>query len=218
MSQTNSGNPKPQTHLHTAHILIATMASLISVIGGIYSLKSNFFQEKGAHGKLTGYVRDERLAKPLRLATVEVFDTDDGIVSTLSTDDEGLYTVEDLKEGNYRVKATAPIHAGQVKRVTIQKNRTSTIDFNLTPVEESLPPPITAYPPTSAPEYETVYPDSPPPRRSYPYPSSPPADGNLTPRQPTGRELLVKTGALFLQQMLEKRKKTSTTSNSGKEA
>lgn len=92
------------------------------------------------------------------------------------------------------------MHLSDVKRVTLQKNRTSTIDFNLTPVEEK----------DSPPQVSTYDPDSPPPPRPYrPYPSNLPPDDRLTQRQPTGTELLVKTGALLVQQMLEKKKKAS---------
>lgn len=104
MSDTNFVNPKPPARLHTAHILFATLASMISIVGGVYSLKLTFFQEKGSDGELTGYVRDETLARPLRLATVEVSDADEGIIGTLSTDDNGFYDLKALKEGNYRVK------------------------------------------------------------------------------------------------------------------
>ena len=203
MSDTNFGTPKPPARLHTAHILFATLASIISIVGGVYSLKSTFFQEKGAYGELTGYVRDENLARPLRLATVEVSDANEGVISTLSTNDNGFYALKDLKEGKYRVKASALLHLNQVKNVSIQKNRTSTIDFNLASVEESKPPaaPLPAYPPTNVPEYESSY--TPP----YPQDETVYPDPSVKQRQPTGTELLIKTGAVLVQQMLEKKKK-----------
>ena len=202
MSDTNFVSPKPPARLHTAHILFATLASIISIVGGVYSLRSNFFQGKGASGGLAGVVRDENLARPLRLATLEISDAHEGIVSTLSTDDNGFYALKELKEGKYRVKASASLHESQVKNVSIQKDRTRTIDFNLAPVPENEPEvaPVPAYPPTNVPEYESSLNSvNPPDETAYPNPG-------VTQRQPTGTELLIKTGAVLVQQMLEKKR------------
>lgn len=211
MSQINSANPKPhQTHLHTAHILFATLASVISVVGGVYSLKSNFFQPKASYGELAGVVRDERLARPLRLAALEIYDSGEGLVSASSTDDDGVYTLKNLKEGKYRVKASASLHEEQIKNVHIQEGRTSTIDFNLAPIEEN---PLPAFQPAPAPKYEAdYYPDSPPEYRPR-YDPNLPTDETVTQRQPSGSELLIKTGAVLVQQMLERKRRERTNSD-----
>ena len=194
-------NPKPPARLHTLHVLFATLASIISIVGGVYSLKATFFQGTDAFGQLTGSVRDERLAKPLRLATVEVSDANGDVVGTLSTDDNGAYFLKDLKEGNYQVRASAPLHVSEEKRVSIQKNRASTIDFNLTPIETSEPPPTLVTPPAMP-----VFTSPDIPVRNIPLESAP-ADEGVTQRQPTSTEVLVKAGALLVEQMLEKKKK-----------
>ncbi len=138
MNPPNPGSPKP-SRLHSFNIIVATLASLISVIGGIYSLKVNFFQNTSFGGNLAGIVRDNWLAKPLRLATVEVSDTQGEVLSTLSTNDDGVYELKNLKEGSYRIKTMAPLHEALEKKITIQKNATTTVDFSLTPAQEPTP-------------------------------------------------------------------------------
>lgn len=213
MSDANIRNPNPPARLHTAHIVVATLASIISIVGGVYSLKSNLFQGKSAYGELRGFVRDEKLARPLRLATVEISDAEDQVVSTLSTDENGSYSAEDLKEGNYQVNASASMHASQTKRVNIQKNRTSTIDFILAPIEAPEPPPVpvtgvipAASPVPAYPAYSTQPEGMPSLYYSNP-PTVPVPNESVRQKQPTGTELLIKTGAVLIEQMLQKKKK-----------
>ena len=218
--------PKPQK-LHTLNILVATIASLISIVGGIYSLKTTVFHKESAVSAsrvpvLAGVVRDERLARPLRLASVEVSDDDGQVVGTLSTDDNGAYELKDLGGGTYSVKASAPLHEIQEKKVKIQKNITSTVDFSLIPQEDHTTPQLApsmntlpqppAYHPFSERrpvryrnDYRTGSAD---PYEST-YESASTSDETMTPSQPSKGELLAQAGALLIQQMMEKKKKGS---------
>lgn len=116
-------------------MVIATMAGVISIVGGVYSIRMNFFQADKAFGEISGTVRDERIAKPLRMVPIEIADAQDVIISTLSTDDNGRYFLKQVKEGNYKVKAKAVMHTPQTKTVSVEKNRATTVDFNLIPEE-----------------------------------------------------------------------------------
>jgi len=58
-------------------------------------------------GSISGTVRDPSGAI-ITNATITVTNTADGFVSTATTNHDGLYTVVDLRPGNYRVSADAP--------------------------------------------------------------------------------------------------------------
>ena len=183
---------------------------------------------------LAGVVRDERLAKPLRLATVEVSDPNNQIVSTLSTDDNGAYEIKKLEEGVYFVRASAPLHENLEKKVKILKDATSTVDFSLNVGPELPTLPKAPQPPEipqadTLPTYQTYQAPKPPqyptyqrrhPSENYyeggsspygyrsPYGEGiPEENGSLTQQQPTKTDLLAKAGAVLIQQMLAERKK-----------
>lgn len=129
---TNTPPKAPNAHLHAMNLIVALLAGVISITGGIYSLKNNLFSGP-AYGSLQGIVRDERIARPLKLASVEISDLAGAVVNTATTDDDGHYLIESLKTGNYVVKFTAPIHKVETKTIKIEKNLTSSINVELVP-------------------------------------------------------------------------------------
>jgi len=129
----------PSSHLHSLNLIVAMLAGIISITGGIYSLKSNLFSGP-AYGSLQGIVRDEKIAKPLVLASVEVSGIDGAVVNTIETDRDGFYQVEKLKIGNYIVKFTAPLHKVESKNIKIEKDLASTINVDLVPEMQSSMP------------------------------------------------------------------------------
>lgn len=133
MSQTGHAAAKsPTSHLHAMNLVVALLAGIISVTGGIITLKNNFFAGP-AFGSLQGIVRDERIAKPLKLAFVEVSDLAGAVINTATTDDEGHYLIKPLKAGNYVVKFNASLHKTQTKAIKIEKNLESSINADLFP-------------------------------------------------------------------------------------
>ncbi|HNV87094.1 MAG TPA: carboxypeptidase-like regulatory domain-containing protein [Candidatus Omnitrophota bacterium] len=144
---------KPVSRLHTLNMVIAALAGIISIVGGIYSLKVNFLSPKPVFGEVAGFVRDEKLGKPLRMATVEITDAGGAVINSLSTDNEGHYVLKELKEGNYEIKAEAVLHIVQKKKISIQGDKASSVDFNLIPIEgqEFLPDLPAASPPRTIP-------------------------------------------------------------------
>ncbi len=138
MSQPVNPAPKsPTSHLHVMNLVVALLAGIISITGGIYSLKNNVFSGP-AIGSVQGIVRDERIAKPLKLASVEISAADGAVVNTATTDDDGHYLIESLKAGNYSVKFTATFHRVETKTVKIEKDVTSTISVDLVPEEQQM--------------------------------------------------------------------------------
>ena len=133
MNQPEKPMPKsPTSHLHVMNLVVALLAGVISITGGIYSLKNNIFSGP-VYGSLQGIVRDERIAKPLKLASVEISDLAGAVVNTATTDEEGRYLIEALKTGNYVVKFTAPLHKIETKTIKIEKDFVSSINVDLSP-------------------------------------------------------------------------------------
>ena len=163
MSNSMNDMPKnPASHLHVLNLIVALCAGLISIVGGIYSLKANFFTPKT--GTLQGIVRDESIAKPLWLAPVEISEPDGSVAATVSTGQDGRYSLSSLREGEYIVKVSAPRHKVQSKEVKIYSNTATTVNFDLLPGEqksfsprEQLETPGSipnTYNPPPAPDYE----------------------------------------------------------------
>lgn len=140
MSQPENPMPKsPTSHLHVMNLVVALLAGVISITGGIYSLKNNLFSGP-AYGSLQGIVRDERIARPLKLASVEISDLTGAVVNTATTDDDGHYLIEALKTGNYVVKFTAPLHKIESKTIKIEKDQVSAINVDLFPETQQVNP------------------------------------------------------------------------------
>lgn len=136
---TNKPPPSSTSHLHVINLIVALLAGVISITGGIYSLKNNLFSGP-AYGSLQGIVRDERIAKPLKLASVEISDLTGAVVNTATTDDDGHYLIEALKTGNYVVKFTAPLHKIETKTIKIEKDLSSLINVDLFPKTQQANP------------------------------------------------------------------------------
>ena len=171
MSQPENPMPKsPTSHLHVINLVVALLAGVISIAGGIYSLKSNIFSGP-AYGSLQGIVRDVRIARPLKLTSVEVSDLTGVVVNTAATDDNGHYSIEALKTGNYVVKFTAPLHKIETKSIKIEKDLASSISVDLVPESQQIPAASLESPAvrTIAPPYApaTAYPAATPVAPSY---------------------------------------------------
>lgn len=126
----------PASRLHVFNLSIAIMAGLISIVGGVYSLKTNVFSPKT--GSLQGVVMDERIAKPLTLASVEVSEPGGPVVATATTDSDGRYALGSLREGNYAVKASAFLHPSQTKNVKVYRGAEAHVSFELSPEKPKL--------------------------------------------------------------------------------
>jgi hypothetical protein len=117
------------------NLVVALLAGVISITGGVYSLKNNLFSGP-AYGSVQGTVRDAKIARPLKLAAVEITDLAGAVVNTAETDDDGHYLIEAINTGNYVVKFTAPMHKVETKTIKIEKDLASSISVDLVPEME----------------------------------------------------------------------------------
>ncbi len=122
----------PVNHLHAINMTVALLASLVSVTTGVLSLKANFFSPP-KYGHLSGVVRDTAIAKPLWMSAVEVKDEEGNLIDTAETDKDGAYQIKELKQGNYVVRISAPLHEEQTRRVKIESGKSVDVNFELTP-------------------------------------------------------------------------------------
>jgi hypothetical protein len=97
-------------------------------------------------GNVRGIVRDQVLAKPLWLASVEISDAGGLLVDSGETDKTGSYAFSNLKEADYVIKVSATRHIPESKNVKIERNKTSTINFDIMPVKEEPVVPIAEFP------------------------------------------------------------------------
>ena len=187
----SSEKKNPASHLHSLNLLIAILTGVISLVTGVYTLKTNVFSPKT--GNVEGVVRDEKIAKPLWHAPVEIADTNGGVIATIDTDEEGHYSLGALQAGEYQIKVSAPSHLLQSRQVKILAGSKSTLNFDLLPEGEraavtpaaeavSYAPypvqqqqPMQAYPQQTQPEY--------PQAQGYPPAESQYADSQNHPRR-----------------------------------
>ena len=212
----NEAPKNPASHLHIINLFIAAIAGLISIVGGVYSLKTNVFTPKT--GKLQGIVMDERIARPLLLANVEVSETSGAVVATVNTDAKGWYSVKSLKEGSYTVSVSAPLHQTQSKDVKVYPGTESNVSFELLPegekpfrgaeeVQTSRSIPAQNYPTYSPPQEQAPSAPSPYSRqtshRRYSRTSTNSSGENL-PNQSTS-DVIVQTLGQFVQDWMSKK-------------
>ncbi len=132
MSTNEHPAPKsPVTHLQIMNLVVALMAGLVTVAGGIYSLNAKWFAPKT--GILEGVVRDEQIDKPLWKVPVEVTDREGAVVAAADSDQAGQFQIKSLPEGSYVVKVTAPRHGVGSKNIKIIPPSTTTVIFDLKP-------------------------------------------------------------------------------------
>lgn len=159
MEPVESSPQSSRFKLTAVNTLVATLAGLISITGGLYSLKSNVFSGQGV-GSLSGIVRDEAIAKPLMDASVEISNANNLILGTYHTDLYGHYEVNKLKEGPYILKVSAVKHVPQIKTITVVRDQAATIHFDLTPIAEETEPPVGSRSPLLSPPAVPSHPAS----------------------------------------------------------
>ncbi len=132
MSTSSSDKPKiPTSSLHVVNLIVAICAGLISVIGGVYSIKTNIFTPKT--GSVQGIIRDSSIAKPLWLAQVELSKPEGALISKVDTDKVGHYSFESLRAGDYVIKVSAPMHQIESRNIQVLAGSSSTVNFELNP-------------------------------------------------------------------------------------
>jgi hypothetical protein len=93
-----------------------------------------------ATGSITGKV-SEKHGGPLAGARVSVSNTKTSIASSVATDVNGQFTVENLPAGAYQVTITANGCVPQEDKVTVKPGHKSKISTTLKPIEPQSPAP-----------------------------------------------------------------------------
>lgn len=119
---------------------IITFLALSLLFEKLFATEIIYTQEKS--GKLRGKVSEKLTKQPLPGATVVI----KGLSLFSTTDENGIFTIQNIPFGEYAVEASLPGFKSQVKtRIIIIPGRTIALDFELeeTPVEAHS---ITVYP------------------------------------------------------------------------
>jgi|SRR5580704_5410632 uncharacterized surface anchored protein len=91
-------------------------------------------------GSITGKV-SEKHGGPLAGARVSVWNVKTSGTSSVATDANGQFTVENLPAGTYKVTITADGCIPQEDKVTVKPGHKSKVSTTLKPVEPQTPPP-----------------------------------------------------------------------------
>jgi Carboxypeptidase regulatory-like domain len=91
-------------------------------------------------GSITGKV-SEKHGGPLAGARVSVSNVKTSVASSVATDVNGQFTVENLPAGAYKITITADGCVPQEDKVTVKPGHKSKMSTTLKPVESQTPPP-----------------------------------------------------------------------------
>ncbi len=128
------------SRLTTVQAVVATLAGIISITGGLFSMRHTLLAGKGS---VAGVVIDRNVGRPLLSAEVEISNAESLVVGTLHTAEDGRYQLEQLKEGAYVVKASAVRHLPQTRAVTVSADQETRVNFDLVAIEApTLTPPV----------------------------------------------------------------------------
>jgi hypothetical protein len=108
--------------------IVGTLAGLASIIGVMFSLLQ--FARPADTGELVTIVQAAGSASSVTDATIEVLNTQNALVATLTPDATGRATQE-LKEGVYVVRVSHPRYAAEARRIEVRPRQTTEIRTNL---------------------------------------------------------------------------------------
>jgi len=113
--------------LASVHSMVGLVAGLSSIVGALYSAVQYL---KPPAGDVVAVVREAKTHQPVRDATVEVLTAEDTVVTTLIPADDGRARQE-LKEGQYVVRVSAPSFEPQSRPIQVQGGATAQVHFLL---------------------------------------------------------------------------------------
>jgi Cna protein B-type domain. len=125
------------THLQTT---LAIAASLVAVVGGLYSLRKTLTSEKelAGKGKIVLEIVDSRTSKPVGKSQVELLDSESAIISQTTSDSSGVYRKEELQAGKYVLKVQAKGYGPEIKNISVVANDTTEVKLSLTKLKSDL--------------------------------------------------------------------------------
>ena len=114
--------------LSRVQAIVGTLAGLASIVGVMFSLLQ--IARPADTGELVTIVQAAGSASSIADATIEVLNTQDALVATLTPDATGRATQE-LKEGVYVVRVSHPRYAAEARRIEVRPRQTTEIRANL---------------------------------------------------------------------------------------
>lgn len=121
---TTTANTTPAVWLAVLRQPLSTVQTVVGILAGLLTIGGGFFSFSGfaattpQQGDLVAVVQDVRSSKPIGYATVEIFTSQDAIVTTLKAEPDGHLTRR-LKEGRYRLRVTHPSFLPEVRMVEV---------------------------------------------------------------------------------------------------
>jgi Carboxypeptidase regulatory-like domain len=126
--------------LSQVQAMVGTLAGLASIIGVAFSLLQ--VTRPANTGELVTIVQAAGSTTRVAGATIEVLNTQDALVATLTPDATGR-AAQELKEGVYVVRVSHPRYAAEARRIQVVPGQTTEIRTNLragssSPVERAV--------------------------------------------------------------------------------
>jgi hypothetical protein len=117
---------------------LSTVQTIVGILAGLLTIGGGFLSFSGLaasapppqQGEIVAVVQDARSSRPLAHATIEIFTSQDAIVTTLNAEPDG-HLARRLKEGRYRLRVT---HAGflpEVRHVEVHSGQRSDLRIAL---------------------------------------------------------------------------------------
>ena len=109
--------------------IVGLVAGIISVTGALYSV-TQFFKPAPGTGEVVAVVHDARSAEGVPDATIEILTPQDALVATLRPDSSGRAR-QTLKEGTYKVRASHPRYAAEIRQIQVFSRQTVEVNLRL---------------------------------------------------------------------------------------
>jgi hypothetical protein len=109
--------------------VIGLVAGLTSIMGGVYSAV-HYFKPTPVAGEMIALVRDERTARPVQGATIEILTPQGALVTTLAAADDGVAR-RSLRQGTYRLRVSHPLFSEERRDIQILPGDTTEVRLQL---------------------------------------------------------------------------------------
>jgi hypothetical protein len=115
--------------LSSVQTVVAILAGVLSVIGGIFALGQHLMPPPTT-GHVVAVIRDVRTARPVGEATLEILTAKDELVTTLTASESGRLQ-HALKEGSYRLRVSHPKFSAENRTIQVVSGQTAEVRIEL---------------------------------------------------------------------------------------
>jgi len=115
--------------LSTVQSLVGLAAGLISILGAGYSAVQ-LFKPAPQYGEVIATVREAKTEKPVVDATIEIFTSQEALVTTLTSANKGQVR-QPLKEGAYRLRVSHPKFGAETRQIQVLAGQTAEVRIQL---------------------------------------------------------------------------------------